>query len=74
MSVVNPPAMQSSHGPPKKTNNHTHTQAFKEGGCFHSRTAVGMFDYVRQAVDKGEVGRQACMLRGLSYVYTCVGR
>lgn len=29
--------------------------AFKSGGCFHSRTAVGMFDYIREAVDKGEV-------------------
>ncbi|CBN74706.1 pol1-like DNA polymerase [Ectocarpus siliculosus] len=29
--------------------------AFKEGGCFHSRTAVGMFDHVKEAVDKGEV-------------------
>ncbi|CAM9132669.1 unnamed protein product [Ascophyllum nodosum] len=29
--------------------------AFKEGGCFHSRTAMGMFDHVREAVDRGEV-------------------
>lgn len=29
--------------------------AFEQGGCFHSRTAVGMFDYVAQAVEKGEV-------------------
>ncbi|CAN0020051.1 unnamed protein product, partial [Choristocarpus tenellus] len=29
--------------------------AFKEGGCFHSRTAVGMFDHVKEAVDKGDV-------------------
>merc|ERR1712072_512485 len=29
--------------------------AFREGGCFHSRTAVGMFDHVRQAVENGEV-------------------
>lgn len=28
---------------------------FQEGGCFHSRTAVGMFDHVKEAVDKGEV-------------------
>lgn len=27
----------------------------QEGGCFHSRTAVGMFDHVKEAVDKGEV-------------------
>lgn len=27
----------------------------KSGGCFHSRTAVGMFDHVKEAVDKGEV-------------------
>uniref|UniRef100_I2CP17 DNA polymerase I n=1 Tax=Nannochloropsis gaditana (strain CCMP526) TaxID=1093141 RepID=I2CP17_NANGC len=30
-------------------------QAFKEGGCFHSRTAVGMFEHVRKAVESGEV-------------------
>jgi len=29
--------------------------AFREGGCFHSRTAVGMFDYVKDAVERGEV-------------------
>ncbi|CAM9536221.1 unnamed protein product [Heterosigma akashiwo] len=29
--------------------------AFEQGGCFHSRTAVGMFDHVAQAVEKGEV-------------------
>jgi len=29
--------------------------AFKAGGCFHSRTAMGMFDHVRQAVERGEV-------------------
>jgi DNA polymerase I len=30
-------------------------QAFKDGGCFHSRTAVGMFDHVRKAVENGDV-------------------
>jgi DNA polymerase I len=30
-------------------------EAFSSGGCFHSRTAVGMFDYVKKAVDDGEV-------------------
>jgi DNA polymerase family A len=29
--------------------------AFRKGGCFHSRTAVGMFDHVRAAVDCGDV-------------------
>lgn len=29
--------------------------AFRDGGCFHSRTAVGMFDHVRHAVETGEV-------------------
>jgi DNA polymerase I len=29
--------------------------AFRKGGCFHSRTAVGMFDHVRAAVDSGDV-------------------
>lgn len=27
----------------------------QEGGCFHSRTAVGMYDHVRKAVDDGDV-------------------
>ena len=31
--------------------------AFAGGGCFHSRTAVGMYDYVREAVDSGKVCR-----------------
>jgi hypothetical protein len=26
-----------------------------QGGCFHSRTAVGMYDYIKKAVDSGEV-------------------
>lgn len=30
-------------------------EAFSSGGCFHSRTAVGMYDYVRDAVDQGKV-------------------
>lgn len=29
--------------------------AFAKGGCFHSRTAVGMYDYIRDAVDSGKV-------------------
>lgn len=29
-------------------------EAFKAGGDFHSRTAMGMYDYVAQAVDRGE--------------------
>lgn len=29
--------------------------AFKNGGCFHSRTAVGMYDYIKKAVDNKEV-------------------
>lgn len=30
-------------------------EAFKSGGCFHSRTAVGMYDYIKEAVDNGVV-------------------
>ena len=30
-------------------------EAFSSGGCFHSRTAVGMFPHVRDAVDRGDV-------------------
>merc|ERR1711965_904716 len=29
--------------------------AFASGGCFHSRTAMGMFDHVKAAVESGEV-------------------
>ena len=28
--------------------------AFKSGGCFHSRTAMGMFDHVKAAVERGD--------------------
>lgn len=30
-------------------------EAFAKGGCFHSRTAMGMFTYIREAVDSGKV-------------------
>jgi len=30
-------------------------EAFKEGGCFHSRTAVGMYSHIKEAVDTGKV-------------------
>lgn len=30
-------------------------KAFRSGGCFHSRTAMGMFDHVRAAVEREEV-------------------
>lgn len=30
-------------------------EAFKSGGCFHSRTAVGMYPYIKKAVDDGDV-------------------
>lgn len=29
--------------------------AFEKGGCFHSRTAMGMYSYIREAVDNGSV-------------------
>lgn len=29
--------------------------AFASGGCFHSRTAVGMYPYIKEAVDTGKV-------------------
>jgi DNA polymerase-1 len=29
-------------------------EAFKLGGDFHSRTALGMFDYIGEAIKKGE--------------------
>jgi len=30
-------------------------EAFKSGGDFHSRTAVGMYDYIQKAIDEGKV-------------------
>ena len=36
-------------------NCHSMIAAFKEGGDFHSRTAMGMYPYVREAVNRGEV-------------------
>lgn len=30
-------------------------EAFLSGGCFHSRTAMGMYPHIKQAVDAGEV-------------------
>ena len=30
-------------------------QAFESGGCFHSRTAMGMYPYIREAVESGKV-------------------
>jgi DNA polymerase-1 len=29
--------------------------AFEKGGCFHSRTAMGMYPSIKEAVEKGEV-------------------
>ena len=37
------------------TNCQSMIDAFAGGGCFHSRTAVGMYKHVREAVDNGEV-------------------
>jgi DNA polymerase-1 len=37
------------------TNCQSMIDAFKSGGCFHSRTAVGMYPYVKEAVDTGKV-------------------
>ena len=28
--------------------------AFASGGCFHSRTAMGMFEHVKAAVERGD--------------------
>ncbi len=30
-------------------------QAFKEGGDFHSRTAIGMYDYIRKDIEEGKI-------------------
>ena len=29
--------------------------AFKEGGDFHSRTAIGMFSYIKKQIDEGTI-------------------
>lgn len=30
-------------------------EAFQSGGCFHSRTAVGMYPHIQQAIKDGKV-------------------
>eukprot|EP01034_Spumella_vulgaris_P022490 gene22490-28618_t len=37
------------------TNCKSMLDAFASGGCFHSRTAMGMYPHIRQAVESGEV-------------------
>lgn len=37
------------------TNCKSMIEAFEQGGCFHSRTAVGMYPHIKKAVDEGEV-------------------
>ncbi|CAE7683777.1 POLIA, partial [Symbiodinium microadriaticum] len=37
------------------TNCQSMIDAFASGGCFHSRTAIGMYPHIREAVDKGDV-------------------
>jgi hypothetical protein len=47
-------------------------QAFKEGGCFHSRTAVGMFPELQAAVNRGEVGRCRCCFEHRSPYFSLI--
>jgi DNA polymerase I len=37
------------------TNCQSMLDAFEKGGCFHSRTAMGMYPYIKEAIDRGEV-------------------
>ena len=37
------------------TNCKSMIDAFKSGGCFHSRTALGMYSYIREDVESGGV-------------------
>lgn len=37
------------------TNCQSMINAFQQGGCFHSRTAVGMYPYIQDAVNSGKV-------------------
>lgn len=37
------------------TNCRSMLDAFQQGGCFHSRTAMGMYNYIKDAVDTGQV-------------------
>jgi len=47
------------------TSCHSMLEAFETGGCFHSRTAMGMYDHVREAVERGEVLLEWDYTRGL---------
>lgn len=40
-----------------------------QGGCFHSRTAVGMYDYIKKAVDSGEVMLEWDYSKGQVHTY-----
>ena len=44
----------SSRGAGSMTDCKSMIAAFKSGGCFHSRTAMGMFDHVKAAVERGD--------------------
>ena len=35
-------------------------RAFELGGDFHSRTALGMYDHIKEAINKGEMSVQLC--------------
>jgi DNA polymerase I len=37
------------------TNCQSMLKAFKEGGDFHSRTAIGMYDYIKKEIDEGTI-------------------
>lgn len=37
------------------TNCRAMIDAFKQGGDFHSRTAIGMYDYIRKEIDEGTI-------------------
>ena len=54
-------------------------EAFKCGGDFHSRTALGMYDNIKQEVDAGNLSNiplfgQSCPPMGMEIIDQVVGR
>ena len=52
------------------TNCKSMLQAFKAGGDFHSRTALGMYDHIKEAIQKGST----CILGDLRNMPLYIGR
>ena len=47
-------------------------EAFRLGGDFHSRTALGMYDHIKAAIDRGALPDCiSCCLQGLTCSHCC---